>query len=68
MLRHWTESQYFYFIIHFFCSSKRNESKKRRPEMTTSTKTGACYTSLDGATVLVEVRTISGLPSHSNLE
>jgi hypothetical protein len=35
--------------------------------MTTSTKTGACYTGLDGATVLAEVRTISGLPSHHHL-
>jgi len=47
--------------VHFFCSSKRNEPKKRRPEMPTSAKTGACYASLNGATVLAEVRTISGL-------
>jgi hypothetical protein len=32
--------------------------------MKTSDKTGACYTGLNGATVLSEVRTISGLPSH----
>jgi hypothetical protein len=54
--------------VHFFCSSKRNEPKKRAPEMTTSAKTGACYTSLYGATVLAEVRAISGLPPHRNLE
>jgi hypothetical protein len=54
-------------IVHFFCSSKRNEPKKRRPEMPTSAKTGACYTGLVGATVLAEVRAISGLPSHHHL-
>jgi hypothetical protein len=32
--------------------------------MKTSDKTGACYTGLNGATVLSEVRTISGLPTH----
>jgi len=36
--------------------------------MTTSAKTGACYTGLIGATVLAEVRTISGLPSRRDLE
>jgi hypothetical protein len=36
--------------------------------MPTSDKTGACYTSLDGATVLSEVHTISGFPSRRNLE
>ena len=36
--------------------------------MTTSAKTGACYTGLIGATVLAAVRTISGLPSRGNLE
>jgi len=35
--------------------------------MTTSAKTGACYTRLKGATVLAAVRTISGLPSHHHL-
>jgi hypothetical protein len=55
-------------LVHFFCSSKRNEPKKRSPEMPTSAKTGACYTSLDGATVLAEVHTISGFPSRRNLE
>jgi len=75
-------------FVHFFCSSKRteqkkkhnfrtnfitasspkaNEPKKKRPEMPTSAKTGACYTGLIGATVLSEVRTISGLPSHLHL-
>jgi hypothetical protein len=54
--------------VHFFCSSKRNEPKKRAPEMPTSSKTGACYTGLIGATVLSEVRAISGLPSHHQLE
>jgi hypothetical protein len=32
--------------------------------MPTSSKTGAFYTGLIGATVLVEVRAISGLPSR----
>jgi hypothetical protein len=36
--------------------------------MTTSAKTGACYTSLIGATVLAEVRTISGLPTRCHLQ
>jgi len=36
--------------------------------MPTPAKTGACYTGLNGATVLAAVRTISGLPSHFNLE
>jgi hypothetical protein len=49
-------------------SPKANEPKKKRPEMTTSAKTGACYTCLVGATVLSEVRTISGLPAHLYLE
>jgi hypothetical protein len=53
-----------YLFVHFFCSSKRNEPKKKRPEMTTTAKTGACYTGLNGATVLAVVRTISGLPSR----
>jgi hypothetical protein len=48
--------------------SKRNEPKKRTPEMLTSAKTGACYTGHIGATVLSEVRAISGLPSRLNLE
>jgi len=35
--------------------------------MPTSSKTGACYTCLIGATVLDEVRAISGLPSRLKL-
>jgi hypothetical protein len=54
--------------VHFFCSSKRNEPKKRAPEMPTSNKTGACHTGLIGATVLSEVRAISGLFPRLNLE
>jgi len=49
-------------------STKLNEPKKRAPEMPTSAKTDICYTSLIGATVLSEVRTISGLLSRRNLE
>jgi hypothetical protein len=56
-----------YRFVHFFCSSKRNEPKKRALEMLTSSKTGACYTSHIGATVLHEVRTISGMPSRHQL-
>jgi hypothetical protein len=52
------------FIVHFFCPSKRNEPKKRRPEMTTSTHPYARYTSHIGATGWVEVRAISGLPTR----
>jgi len=48
-------------IVHFFCSSKRNEPKKKRPEMPSSVKMVACYTSLIGATILPEVRAISGI-------
>jgi len=55
------------YYVHFFCSPKRNEPKKKRPEMPTSAKTGACYTGLIGATVLAAVRTISGLPSRLRL-
>jgi hypothetical protein len=36
--------------------------------MPTSAKTGACYTGLNGATVLAAVRTISGLPTRRSLE
>jgi hypothetical protein len=50
----------FLINVHFFCLPKRNEPKKRAPEMPTSAKTGACYTGLNGATVLAAVRTISG--------
>jgi hypothetical protein len=53
--------------VHFFCFSKRNEPKKKSPEMITSAKTGARYTGLNGATVLAEVRAISGLPSHDSI-
>jgi hypothetical protein len=55
------------FYVHFFCSSKRNEPKKKRPEMITSAFFSARYTSLIGATKKAEVRTISGLPTHHHL-
>jgi hypothetical protein len=41
-------------------SPHANESKKR-PEMRTSVKMVACYTSLIGVTILPEVRAISGI-------
>jgi hypothetical protein len=47
-------------IPRFFCSSKRNEPKKKSPEMPTSAFLGARYTSLIGATKKAAVRTISG--------
>src|SRR5664280_1154860 len=59
---------WFYLIVHFFCSSKRNEPKKRAPEMPTSAKTGACDTGQNGAIVLSAVRTISGLPSRRQVK
>jgi len=46
-----------FLFFHFFCSSKRNETKKRRPEMTTSACLSARYTSLKGTTKQAEVRT-----------
>jgi hypothetical protein len=51
--------------VHFFCSSKRNEPKKRRPEKPTSALSCACYTGFIGATERAEVRTFSGLPSRN---
>jgi hypothetical protein len=53
-------------FLFFLCSSKER-TKERAPEMTTSAKTGARYTGLNGATVLAEVRTISGLPTRRHL-
>jgi hypothetical protein len=50
--------------VHFFCSSKRNEPKKRRPEKTTTPCLSARCTSLKGATKQGVVRTFSGLPTH----
>jgi hypothetical protein len=48
----------------YFLFTQKESTKEKAPEMTTSAKTDACYTSLKGATVLAEVRTISGLPTH----
>ena len=49
-------------FVHFFCSSKRNETKKRRPEMTNLNRPYARYTN-PPATGQFKFRTISGLPS-----
>ena len=46
-------------------SPKANEPKKKRPEMPTSVKMVACYTSLIGATILPEVRAFSGIARAS---
>jgi hypothetical protein len=54
------------YFVHFLFAQKMNQ--KRAPEMATSAKPGARYTGLNGATVLTEVRTISGLPSRHHLE
>ena len=54
----------FIMLVHFFCSSKRNEPKKRAPEMTNFVHTYARYTGLIGATVWPKFRAISGLPSR----
>jgi hypothetical protein len=63
----------FIFFVHFFCSSKRNEPKKRAPEMTNLTRPYARYTN-PPATGRVKFRTpdrsgqaISGLPAHPHL-
>jgi len=64
-----------YLFISFVRPKEMNQRKGRRnrptvwrgarqSQMPTSAKTGACYTGLIGATVLSEVRTISGLPSR----
>ncbi len=67
-----TNTSYFLCLeiinVHFFCSSKRNEPKKRAPEMTNFVHTYARYAGLNGATVWLKFRTISGLPSLRNLE
>ena len=55
---------FFGIIVHFFCSSKRNEPKKRRPETTTSACLSARYTKPLHSTKQAEVRAVSGLPSH----
>jgi hypothetical protein len=47
-------------IVHFFCSSKRNEPKKKSPEMPTAAFLGARYTCHIGATKKAAVRSISG--------
>jgi hypothetical protein len=47
-------------FVHFFCSSKRNEPKKKSPKMPTSAFLSAHYTSLNGATKKSAVRTIFG--------
>jgi hypothetical protein len=47
-------------IVHFFCSSKRNEPKKRAPETKNSGFLSACYAGLKGATKKPEFHTVSG--------
>jgi hypothetical protein len=54
-------------IVHFFCSSKRNEPKKKRPEMPTPAFLSARYTSLNGATKKAVVRAISGFATTVSL-
>jgi hypothetical protein len=44
-----------------FASPKEMNQSKKRPEMPTSVKMVACYTSLIGATILPEVCAISGI-------
>ena len=51
-------------IVHFFCPSKRNEPKKRRPETISLSFRCACYTGLIGATLQAKLRAVSGLPPH----
>jgi len=61
------KDNFFNLIVHFFCSSKRNEPKKKRPEMKNFVHTYARYTSLIGATVWPKFRAISGLPTRRRL-
>jgi len=52
-------------FVHFFCSPKRNESKKKGPEKTTSACLSAmCTKPFSRTTKQAEVRTFSGLPTH----
>jgi hypothetical protein len=51
-----------YFSVHFFCSSKRNEPKKKRPETISLPFRYARYTGLIGATLQAKLRAVSGLP------
>ena len=57
-----------YYSARFFCPSKRNEPKKKSPEMTNFVHTYARYTGLIGATVWPKFRAISGLPTRRDLE
>jgi hypothetical protein len=50
-----------------FAVPKRNEPKKRAPEMTNSTRTYARYTLPLRSNVRAELRAISGLPAHRHL-
>jgi hypothetical protein len=50
-----------------FLFTQKERTKEKVPEMPTSGKMGACNTGLIGATILPEVRAISGLPSRRHL-
>jgi hypothetical protein len=54
----------FLINVHFFCSSKRNEPKKRRPEKITSPVCRLLRYAIFRSNKHGEVRTFSGLPSH----
>jgi hypothetical protein len=49
---------YLIFFILSFLFTQKERTKEKAPEMPTSAKTDACYTSHKGATVLAEVHTI----------
>jgi hypothetical protein len=61
------KAPYIFYYFHFFCPSKRNETKKKRPEMITFAWPYARYTSHIGATGQSKVRAISGLPTRRYL-
>jgi len=50
--------------IHFFCSSKRNEPKKRRPEKTTVPVFRQLHMAISRSKKQDTVRTFSGSPSR----
>jgi hypothetical protein len=59
---------YLIFFILSLLFTQKERTKEKAPEMPNSGITGACNAGLIGATILPEVRAISGLPLHRDLE